>query len=181
MQTNTSTVPSTGSSLEAIPFVSRTGGFSAEDDFASRPRSRPTRRGFLKGTVAVVGGFGLAAMGVFPKARAALAGNYDIYGACPTSISGTCLPGCGPSFASQSYCKTSTNPLTWHKDSLDNSGYYAYKLRPNACTGGWADGWLWANDSSCSGCSNKKWRCHDGYYRYGTGSWQPVICRWCVV
>lgn len=172
-----------GSAIDRVdvPEATTMGGLSAVHFAHSLGDQGVERRGLLKGFAVLLGGLGLTAMGVFPRVRVALAnGKHSVEDFCPSNIPGTCWPGCGPSFASGSYCKTSGGKKGWHKTKTNNTGYYKYKLRPDVCYGGWADAWLWANGSSCSGCSNKDWRCHDGYVKWGTSSYTPTICRYCI-
>lgn len=139
----------------------------------------PTRRGFLAGVLAVGVGAGVAALGVFPKARAALADpapgqyGYRIYTACPPYAAGhQCEPGCGPSQVLADTCEPSGQYYGWFK----NRPAEGYRLRPGACWAGF-DGWTWGYNGPCGNCGQHTlYRCHDGYKAIG-GGWYPKICR----
>ena len=137
-----------------------------------------SRRGFLRGALAGGAAVGLAALGVFPRAREALAHHsnshygYRIWtGACPSYAAGhNCEPGCGPSTIYVDACEPSGAYEGWHKAS---SGY---RLRPGACRSGY-DGWTWRYGARCGQCSNViEYRCHDGYKLIG-GGYHNSICR----
>lgn len=131
------------------------------------------RRSILRGAVAAGTGLGLAALGVFPQARAAYADGYEIKPLpCPSYASGhNCQPGCGPSGVCFNCC---TSDGFFRNDSSNG-----YRLRPNQCSGTY-DGWLWRYDGSCSPCGNSvTYRCHDGYRRTDSGGlWVNAICRY---
>lgn len=90
--------------------------------------------------------------------------------------------GCGPSVVYSDACNTAGQWAGYHRGVNDESWILEdgawWQLRPGQCPGGW-DGWKWRADSSCAGCPNMYWRCHDGYIgtQYGTNK---SICRWCV-
>jgi hypothetical protein len=130
------------------------------------------RRGILKGTVA--GAIG-ATMVLFERAplvreaQAACTGTLEttIRGGCPSEISGTCSPACGPSPVYSDVCDGSG----WHKTSG------SYRMRPNQCPGSPYDGWSWfASPCGCPSGFGRNYRCHDGCKLVG-GSWVNSICR----
>ncbi|MFB4276865.1 MULTISPECIES: hypothetical protein [unclassified Nonomuraea] len=116
---------------------------------------------------------GVTVLGIFPPARKALADGYDIKGLpCPSyAADHNCSPGCGPSetCALTGWCCSSSG---YHRGDAE------YRLRPNQCFGGTADGWLWRYTSSCGGCSAVTFRCHDGYTVTWAGPWVKTICRY---
>jgi hypothetical protein len=136
------------------------------------------RRTLFRAAAVAGASVGVAALGVFPPARKALADGYDIIGhyssGSPCSsgqyaVNHNCSPGCGPSPNCVQCCSGSG----WHQNN-----YATYFLRPNACWGGWADGWLWSTPN-CAGCGTRTWRCHDGAITDGY-TFYPTICRWSV-
>ena len=139
----------------------------------------PTRRGFLAGVLATGVGAGVAALGVFPKARPALADpapgqyGYRIYQGCPPyAANAECEPGCGPSQVLADTCEPSGQYYGWFK----NRPAEGYRLRPGACWAGY-DGWTWGHNGVCGNCrQHTEYRCHDGYKLIG-GGWYPKICR----
>ena len=140
----------------------------------------PTRRGFLAGVVAAGVGAGVAALGVFPKARPALADptpgqyGYRIYpnGCPPYAGDAECEPGCGPSQVLADTCEPSGQYYGWFK----NRPAEGYRLRPGNCWAGY-DGWTWGHNGRCGNCNTSiNYRCHDGYKLIG-GGWYPKICR----
>lgn len=139
---------------------------------------RWSRRRFGKIAVGAGLAVGTGVLGVFKDARMASADGYDIYWDCPSYASGhKCSPGCGPSAVCGSCCTSNG----WHRHSSSHTS--RYKLRPNKCVGGWADGWVWTYQAACASCARIQMRCHDGYYRRTIRtSWQKKICRyeWCV-
>jgi hypothetical protein len=138
----------------------------------------PTRRSFLGGALAAGGAVGLAALGVFPRARAALAAptgvGYRVHtGGCPSYASGhECQPGCGPSPVYADTCEPSGSYRGWFKNR-PSSGY---RLRPGQCLSGY-DAWVWRFSGRCGWCQHSiEYRCHDGYKLIG-GVWFNAICR----
>jgi hypothetical protein len=141
---------------------------------------RPDRRTFLGGAMALATGAGLATLGVFPRARAALAsgpeGQYGYRyhrGTCPSyAASANCEPGCGPSPVYSDTCETSGTYEGWFK----NNPSAGYRLRPGQCLSGY-DAWEWRYAGACGRCSHEvSYRCHDGYKSSG-GAWFNAICR----
>ena len=145
------------------------------------PRSpHPDRRTVLRGLM--VGGAAAAttALGVFPRARPALAHHTNSHygyrvagGGCPSYAgSHNCAPGCGPSPVFVDTCVTSGRYRGWFK----NDPTRGYRLRPGQCLPG-ADAWRWRYAGRCGWCSRVvEYRCHDGYRRSGLG-WYAAICR----
>jgi hypothetical protein len=149
---------------------------------AGRPDlvARPGRRRFLGGMVAAATGTGLAALGVFPQARAALAegpdGRYGYRyhrGTCPSyAATANCEPGCGPSPVYLDTCE----PTGFYKGWFKNRPLEGYRLRPGQCLSGY-DAWEWRYAGACGACSHVvAFRCHDGY-RLSGGAWFNAICR----
>lgn len=141
------------------------------------PETAVHRRGFLKGVIAGGAGIGLAALGVFPPAKRALAEGYTILHQCPANNAGDqCEPGCSPS----DVCSGGSNgPCCinndWHKSWHQSNGNY--NLRPNQCIIGqdW-DGWDWSQQN-CGICASLIYKCHDGKKKLPGGSWKNTICR----
>lgn len=144
-----------------------------------RYAAHPTRRGFLAGVLAAGVGAGVAALGVFPRARPAIADPSGQYGyrifpnGCPPYAGDAeCEPGCGPSQVLADTCEPSGDYRGWFK----NRPAEGYRLRPGACWAGY-DGWRWGHSGTCGNCSQHiEYRCHDGYKLIG-GGWYPKICR----
>lgn len=141
--------------------------------------SRPSRRTLLGGIASAGFGLGMAALGIFPAARHARAGYYDIKGLPCPSYAGPhdCSPGCGPSRVCAGCCRTSGSRRGYHHSSHSKANH---KLRPNHCYGGWADGWIWRFTGRCGPCRRSRtYRCHDGWRRDGRRSpYYRTICRW---
>ena len=142
--------------------------------------ARPGRRRVLGGALAVATCTGLAALGVFPQARDALAegpeGRYGYRhhrGACPSYASGhNCEPGCGPSPVYLDTCE----PAGFYRGWFKNRPSEGYRLRPGQCLSGF-DSWEWRYSGRCGACARViAYRCHDGYKRIG-GGWFNAICR----
>jgi len=142
--------------------------------------ARPGRRSFLGGAFALATGAGLAALNVFPQARAALAsgpdGRYGYRyhrGTCPSyAATHNCEPGCGPSPVYLDTCEPSGFYRGWFK----NNPSAGYRLRPGQCLSGY-DAWEWRYAGACGRCSREvAFRCHDGY-RLSGGAWFNAICR----
>lgn len=133
-------------------------------------RWSPSRRSVLQASTAL----GLAALGMFPAARRAIADGYSIYPRCPSyAIDQDCSPGCGPSTIFADSCETSGSNTGFHKNDGVN-----WTLRPNQCYASTYDGWLWRHEGACGACAcYVERRCHDGYKRTGSG-WVRSICRW---
>jgi hypothetical protein len=130
----------------------------------------PSRRSVLQGGTAL----GLAAIGLFPAARKAIADGYAIYPRCPSyALDHDCSPGCGPSTIFADSCETSGANVGFHKDDG-----VTWTLRPNQCYASSYDGWLWRHQGPCGACAcSVERRCHDGYRRTSSG-WVRSICRW---
>jgi Putative peptidoglycan binding domain len=130
----------------------------------------PRRRSVLQAGTAV----GLAALGMFPAARRAIADGYDIYPNCPSyAIDHNCSPGCGPSTIFADSCEVSGTNIGFHRNDGVN-----WTLRPNQCFASSYDGWLWRYNAACGACAcGVERRCHDGYKRT-SGGWVRSICRW---
>ncbi len=165
-------VPATGAWPDGAPPARRVG----RADLVRRPG----RRTFLGGALAVATGAGLATLGVFPQARAALAsgpeGRYGYRyhrGTCPSyAATANCEPGCGPSPVYLDSCEPSGAYEGWFK----NRPSEGYRLRPGQCLSGY-DAWEWRYAGACGRCSHEvAFRCHDGYRRSG-GAWFNAICR----
>jgi hypothetical protein len=135
---------------------------------------RLARRGALKATVALGTGAGMAALGLFPKAKEASAAcvgflEADIFGGCPTEV-GDCSPACGPS--------------TVYADTCGSNGLHMYtgnyRNRPDQCHPGTeSDGWHWTAPTGSCGCQpgfQRNYRCHDGC-KLISGAWRNSICR----
>jgi hypothetical protein len=132
------------------------------------------RRGLLKGAAA--GGVGLA-MTLFERApfvREAEAActttlETSIRAGCPSAVSGTCSPACGPSTVYNDACTSSG----WHKTTGN------FRMRPNQCGGSPYDGWYWyAAGCGCPSGFGRNYRCHDGCRRNSsTSAWVNSICR----
>lgn len=162
---------------------------------------RPSRRSVLFGGIAF--GVSLAATGTNLLATVIPASAYQGFrirgyseaSGEPCSPRGyarnhNCIPGCGPSVVYGDACTTSGRLTGYHRGLLNSwvlaAGVW-WKLRPSKCISsgsgisGWKnwDGWKWSTDSTCVECTNKYWRCHDGYMDTGEGS-TTSICRWCV-
>jgi hypothetical protein len=131
-----------------------------------------SRRVFVRTTGATLAGLGLAALGLLPPARQAVAGTRDINPNClPINASNDCFPGCGPS----TLCFDCCGSDGWHRSTGN------YRLRSDNCPKGTGyDGWLWRFNANCNCCrSFIVFRCHDGYKWTGSG-WVTTICRWTV-
>src|SRR5262245_10855100 len=144
------------------------------------PAAGLSRRSVLRTLVASGTFLGFSLLGAFPAARRAYADGYDIKGLpCPSYAENhNCSPGCGPSAVVFATCTSSG----WHRTDtvVNGSSTTAYRLEPNGCYGGWADGWMWSQ-SGCLGCLSLDFRCHDGrtYNCYaGRCSSYISICRW---
>jgi hypothetical protein len=140
----------------------------------------PGRRTFLGGMLAAATGTGLAALGVFPSARPALAAGpggqygYRVHtGECPSYSDGAnCEPGCGPSPVYLDTCE----PAGYYRGWFKNRPSEGYRLRPGQCLSGF-DAWTWRYSGQCSACRQViEYRCHDGYKSAG-GAWFNAICR----
>lgn len=142
-----------------------------------------TRRDFIRQSAAVLTGAGLALVAYIPTARPARAehgGQHkedftgtDWYGSCPTAISGTCSPACGPSTVYSDVC-----------DGIYHKSTGNYRARPNECKSGTYDGWYWATIHQCGICNCgycANFRCHDGC-KWINSAWKNSICRtsYCV-
>jgi hypothetical protein len=145
---------------------------------------RSNRRRFLERCAAAGVAFGLGTLAQLPPARRAFAshvGNnpYEIKSLpCPSyAADHNCSPGCGPSAPSTNYCAPDGHWAGYHR----NAGL-EWKVRPNECYGGWADGWRWSY-GSCGQCSrNITRRCHDGWRCDSNGAnCFRTICRYNVV
>lgn len=162
---------------------------------------RPSRRSVLFGGMAL--GVSLAATGanllatVIPASayRGFRIRGYSEASGEPCSPGGYasdhgCTPGCGPSIVYGDACHTSGRLTGYHRGLLKSwvlaSGVW-WKLRPSKCISpdsgiddweNW-DGWKWRTYGDCAECTNKYWRCHDGYVDTGEGT-NTSICRWCV-
>lgn len=98
----------------------------------------------------------------------------------------SCSPGCGPSVVYGDACNTSGRTGGFHRGNTNPDSWVLasgawWSLRPGECMPSskeW-DGWKWSTDSTCAECTNKYWRCHDGYMRTDDGT-TTSICRWCV-
>lgn len=134
------------------------------------PGWSPSRRSVLQATTAL----GMAALGLFPAARRAIADGYTIYPRCPSYADDhNCSPGCGPSTIFADACETSGSNVGFHRNDGVN-----FTLRPNQCYASTYDGWLWRHDGACGACAcYVERRCHDGYKRTSSG-WVNSICRW---
>ena len=145
-------------------------------DAAPRPRPRrvrrrsplmPTRREFLKGTLAVGAGIGIAALGIFPPARLARASNHrQIWDGRDHGFNHECdglgtwvlNDDCAGCNRPRKHC--CCNSEGYHKSDGTN-----YKVRPNQCKDGVYDGWLWRTSECCGNSrKNQRWRCHDGWF-----------------
>jgi hypothetical protein len=165
-------VPATGTWPEGAAAARRSG----QADLVARPG----RRTFHGGAFAAATGAGLAALGVFPQARPALAaGPEGAYGyryhrgTCPSyAATANCEPGCGPSPVYVDTCEPSGLYQGWFK----NRPFEGYRLRPGQCLSGF-DAWEWRYAGACGACSREvAYRCHDGYRMWG-GAWFNAICR----
>lgn len=152
-----------------------------------RRRSLPSstsswsRRQVLSAAATIGTGIGLAALGVFPPARRAQAGYYDIKPLpCPGYASThNCAPGCGPSALCSDCCLppaggcgSGCTCAMYHK----NDGV-TYKLRQGDCYGAFYGGWVWSFAGTCGCCSSSIYfRCHDGYKKV-SGAWSKRICK----
>jgi hypothetical protein len=155
------------------------------------------RRSFLQAMWVTGMGIGLAALGVFPLARKALAHDgHLIYpesrsnGPCARdgyATNNDCSPGCSripcvnccieDGFLDEGYVDESDE---FTDEPADFTGYHRheyssdgveYSWRPNQCWGGTYDGWLWR-------CSPEiLYRCHDGYVTTEDGT-ILTVCRW---
>jgi hypothetical protein len=133
-----------------------------------------TRRSLLQKGTAAGTILGLSFLGLLPPARKAWAAclynvtEKTIYTSCPTSIAGTCSPGCGPSDVDANAC----NSNGWHKSTG------IWRARPDDCVPGTEyDGWFWlAGGCGCSGDCTAKLRCHDGC-KSVSGSWVSTVCK----
>jgi hypothetical protein len=132
------------------------------------------RRTVLRAGAALGTAVGMAAMGVFPAARRAVADGFDIYPSCPSyATDHNCSPGCGPSTIFGDACNTSGPNVGFHKDDG-----VTWMLRPNQCFSGTYDGWVWRYQGACGTCACfVERRCHDGYRQTSSG-WVRSICRW---
>lgn len=147
---------------------------------AGRPELRPLawapvqRRTVLRAGAALGTAIGMAAIGVFPAARRAVADGFDIFPSCPSyATDHNCSPGCGPSTIFGDACETSGPNLGFHRNDGVN-----WMLRPNQCFSGTYDGWIWRYQGACGTCACfVERRCHDGYRQTGSG-WVRSICRW---
>jgi hypothetical protein len=178
---------------EAPRFVHTAMGVPATDEphegavferriFWEDPEPGWNRRSFFALVGAVGAGIGLVMVGVFPKARQALADGYTIKDEpCPAGNTGDqCSPGCGDSpvcggGSDGPCCENGSN--FWHLSGAQ--GGDAYRLRPNECYAGTYDGWKWGF-APCGGCDSVVFRCHDGKKRQGDGTYDPDICRHAV-
>ena len=147
----------------------------------SLPRApHPDRRTVLRGLVLAGAATASAALGVFPRARPALAHHsnshygYRVWpGGCPAYAGWhNCMPGCGPSPVYADTCVPSGPAEGWFK----NAPTSGYRLRPGQCIAGY-DGWMWRYSGTCGWCRTvTEYRCHDGY-RLSGGGWYNAICR----
>jgi hypothetical protein len=150
-----------------------------------RTTSHPSRREFLKGTIAVAGAMSVGVLSALPTARPAAAdhGDWKIWSGCTGLGSWVNDDDCrGCNQGSVLCCCLS-------------SGYHSYAgcermHRPDQCRTGGYDGWTWSTSACClfsSGCGagcvrgfrNRNWRCSDGYRRDScSAAWQKSICRY---
>ena len=142
---------------------------------------RSNRRRFLTRCFAAGVGLSLGGLAKLPPARNAFASHvgrhpYEIKGLpCPTYASGhQCNPGCGPSRVHADACDVA-DP---HYTGYHRRAGLGWKVRPNQCYGGWADGWRWS--TPCVPClRGATLRCHDGWRCNSSGgNCYPTICRW---
>jgi len=166
-------------SLDRRSFAIRRARRGATRDTASHP----SRREFLRGTIAVAGAVSVGALSLLPTARPASAdhGDWKIWSGCT---------GLG-SWVNDDDCR-GCNQGSVLCCCLSN-GYHSWEgcermHRPDQCKSGGYDGWTWSASLCCyfSGCGegcaqgyqNRRWRCSDGYRRSScSASWQKSICR----
>jgi hypothetical protein len=157
---------------------------AALDDVEPGGGLRSDRRRFLARCAAAGIAFGLGTLAQLPPARRAFADHvgtnpYEIMSSCNGQFGSTnCNPGCGPSTPSVNFCAPDGHYIHYHR----RAGL-EWKVRPNQCFGGWADGWRWAY-GPCGSCPhNITRRCHDGWRCDPNtgGNCMPTICRWNLV
>lgn len=139
------------------------------------PAPSMARRTVLGGLLATGTALGFTVLGVFPPARRAYAGAYEIYtGPCPSyTVDADCSPGCGPSMVFPNACELSGPHRGYHRDDGPT-----WALQPNNCMPGGFDGWLWYYGGACGSCACfVEFRCHDGLRRTDSG-WVKSICKW---
>lgn len=134
-----------------------------------------SRRIFLRGLVATAAGAGLAALGIFPAGREALAHcgtegvqHRDMRSTCPSGQGDTDCLGCCCSTAYSDACDG-----TWHK----TSGSYRNRFGDCDPNNSVYDGWYWKL-SGCAICGSldTRWKCHDGCKNV-SGTWKYSICK----
>lgn len=142
----------------------------------------------MRGALVSASGASLLLLGRLPTARPAYAdhvgsGGYHIKPLpCPGYAyyenNDTCKP-CGPNYMHPDACETSGHYEGYHK-----TAGCTWSLRKNQCASGdpTPDGWIWQIDGTCGGCTNPKFRCHDGYNCTGPEPecryCEKTICKW---
>jgi hypothetical protein len=191
----------TDSRLKSIP--SLYGGRQPDAPYVRRSRglfsSTQNRRAFLRRSVAVGVGTGIAIIGLLPPARRAKAlhqypSETDILAwedhGCPnypfyeSNDNSACGQACGPSTVHEDACFNSGNLAGFHRDHSYGTSN-EWKLRPNDCSAAFPekDGWKWKVTNACScdgGNGNSLHRCHDGFHNHGTEAnpdWHKSICK----
>lgn len=132
-----------------------------------------SRRGVLRTAFVGATAVGMAALGIFPPAREALADGYDIHKRDCNGISYRDCKDC----CCSTVCHHCCSNKGWHKK------WDVYRLRPNQCYAGGGnrskDGWFWraCNCRKRDGSRGKRVnRCHDGYLISDSGAIR-TICR----
>lgn len=157
----------------------RNNGFvPALRDARRAQRIRPSRRGFLWGTLATASAATATSFAsLFGPARE-VAAQTGVIGAYPRRILTFCPPyntndNCQPGCGSSPVCTDCCTSDGYFRNEPGN-GYTLYS--GNCGDGNRADGWLWRFTGACGSCSTIEYRCSDGYVQTDTGP-APFICR----
>jgi hypothetical protein len=147
---------------DIVPFDDRRHALSVKGGpRIARRAYRPTRRDFLRHTIAAGAAVGIATLGVLPTARRAWAGHPEpdmAPNGCDGNVGGSSDDECSGCNPNRPHCCCADSG--WHR----HDGIYS--LRPNECDRGTIeyDGWRWSRGACCpNGRKNQRWRCHDGF------------------